>query len=783
MADKGGKFFVVETKTKDNKNRQQSTPDNEDGMGFYDDLYDDIWDGGHKDLCIKEKDLEYKGKDLGRHWTKSAKDCACVCKDDARCSFFTWRENYCYMKSSIGGRKRKLGAYSGNVNCCPGRGSGGPSAQCGLSHNACEECGYHVCEDSGKCKWIHGNGIPQDKWNTPIEVGVCYPKGPDNCGGLGYYECKNSKKCKLSHPSEKWRRLGLIEVCKPKGVGKCGEHGHSCKDCGYHECKDSKKCKWNRRGGGNLRPGQRGVCEPKGKGCKCNGVADLIGNGGECTDGKNGKWCYVNEHACDNGKKYNGKFYSTSPCKPCVCNGKEDLLGLGGSCKDSDFCYVDEDANCADSSPHNGKTISVNACKGCSCNGDADSHGLGGECTDGKNGRWCYVNENDCDNTKKYNGKFFSTTPCKSEHKKPCVCNGEEDLLGLGGSCKDSDYCYVDKDANCADSSTHNGKTVSKDACKASKQKWPALKTTFKKYNDQPRTSSEAKAAGWKLLSSCEGKFLGHRYANPADSSIVLIYDKAGYIAGTQSVVPLEQVRSSGLDYYNKPAYQLDRLLDQKEAYFTTLYFVDPDLICAGGRSQEDWESQGTGDRLVMQVGDTPDKLQNIPITSKKADMEVGVWYRHLCFPGMGEHYSQFNYKANQDCSSILPLQILFSKGVINGFMWGHTVDLPGDQWEHPDTETLTKIIDRPPSCLEEIVVNPGLSTMHHYFHNDPQLTSCTPNTQRNLASDEKGPKRTEKDQKGPNNQMSRGSVKQRTKRTKKETVAQTEKGPKGYNQ
>merc|ERR1719376_585355 len=31
----------------------------------------------------------------------------------------------------------------------------------------------------------------------------------------------------------------------------------------------------------------------------------------------------------------------------------------------------------------------------CSCNGDADSLGQGGECTDGKNGRWCYVNEHD----------------------------------------------------------------------------------------------------------------------------------------------------------------------------------------------------------------------------------------------------------------------------------------------------------------------------------------------------------------------------------------------------
>ena len=38
-------------------------------------------------------------------------------------------------------------------------------------------------------------------------------------------------------------------------------------------------------------------------------------------------------------------------------------------------------------------------------------------------------------------------------------------------------------------------------------------------------------------------------------------------------------------------------------AYLTTMYFVDPSIICAGGRTQEQFDSQGTGDRLVIQVG------------------------------------------------------------------------------------------------------------------------------------------------------------------------------------
>jgi len=271
-----------------------------------------------------------------------------------------------------------------------------------------------------------------------------------------------------------------------------------------------------------------------------------------------------------------------------------------------------------------------------------------------------------------------------------------------------------------------------------SAQKWPALKTTFSVnpfggFNDQPRTASEAEAAGWELIASCDGKFLGHRYANPADFSIVLVFDDAGYIAGTQSVIPLQYVDSTIVDYSGNPAYQLDMWYDQ-EAYFTTAYFVDPTLICGGGRSSDEWESQGTGDRLMVQVGETPDSLLNIPITREAADMETGVWYDHYCFIGMGDHYLQFNYQPDQDCFSVLPLQILFSEGVINGFVWQHTAMLPGDQWEHPDGTAISMIIDRPPPCVMELAVNPGLSTMHHYFYDYPWLTLCPLKHQRNLG-------------------------------------------------
>ena len=132
-------------------------------------------------------------------------------------------------------------------------------------------------------------------------------------------------------------------------------------------------------------------------------------------------------------------------------------------------------------------------------------------------------------------------------------------------------------------------------------QSWPALKTTFGSFWDQPRTSWDAESAGWILLGSCSDRFLGHRYGHPDDASIILIFDDAGFIAGTQSVVPLDKVDSSLVDMTRMAAYQLDTWFDVP-AYLTTVYFTDTDVICNGGRSQEQFDSEGTGDRLIVQV-------------------------------------------------------------------------------------------------------------------------------------------------------------------------------------
>jgi len=103
-------------------------------------------------------------------------------------------------------------------------------------------------------------------------------------------------------------------------------------------------------------------------GCNCNGLSDVLGKGGECSDGPRGRWCYVNKNGCKDEIRHNGKYVSLKACearqgKPCACNGETDFLGLGGSCDDS-FCYVDSDSSCSDVTVYNGRTISRSVCAG-----------------------------------------------------------------------------------------------------------------------------------------------------------------------------------------------------------------------------------------------------------------------------------------------------------------------------------------------------------------------------------------------------------------------------------
>jgi len=247
---------------------------------------------------------------------------------------------------------------------------------------------------------------------------------------------------------------------------------------------------------------------------------------------------------------------------------------------------------------------------------------------------------------------------------------------------------------------------------------WFNLKTKFPLYYDEPRTVEEAKSKNYVQIGDCNDKsnFQGIRYGRSRDEyDVATIYDVNGFIAGIQSVIPLDEVPEELVDYYaDNSWYQKGKYLD-KDVYFTTAYFVDPKIICKKGRTLEEFKKEGTGNTLTFQVGPNYGLLNRItpPIQEKNISEKGPVYYKHKCFVGMGNHYMRFNYKKNQDCKKVWPIQIMYKDNELNGFVWQHIGKFKGSRYEHPGGGPISLIVKDGPDCLYDYAKKGYVSTMH----------------------------------------------------------------------
>lgn len=227
----------------------------------------------------------------------------------------------------------------------------------------------------------------------------------------------------------------------------------------------------------------------------------------------------------------------------------------------------------------------------------------------------------------------------------------------------------------------------------------------------QPWVEAEAIEQGWQQISNdcSEGaSFPGSRYALANEeygANMVLIYDVNGFIAGMHSV--LLKKYSSGNWQSDSPWYRSDTIFGE-DAYLTTAYFVNPDVICTG-RTQSEFDVEGTGNTLQFLKGQ---ELETVPLDIDSTD--GSGWYKHFCLFNMGRHYFQLNHDTSAACdANLVPIQLMFQGGVLNGFVWQHVATIPGPLWETPGEKGVTAIIDRPPDCLFDLVKSPGVTTMH----------------------------------------------------------------------
>lgn len=105
----------------------------------------------------------------------------------------------------------------------------------------------------------------------------------------------------------------------------------------------------------------------------------------------------------------------------------------------------------------------------------------------------------------------------------------------------------------------------------------------------------------------------------------MLVFDGNGFIAGIQTIVPKDKALNDQYHQFSTDKFYQTGSFFGDEVYFATTYFVDPSIICNGGRTQSEFDNQGTGNLIAMQTGPTIADLHYPPLTQDDAMGSVNM--------------------------------------------------------------------------------------------------------------------------------------------------------------
>lgn len=210
-------------------------------------------------------------------------------------------------------------------------------------------------------------------------------------------------------------------------------------------------------------------------------------------------------------------------------------------------------------------------------------------------------------------------------------------------------------------------------------------------------------------------KFLGQRYWYKQDPALTLLFDTNGIIAGMQTSIPKATYTPS--DYLENRNF-----VDDGDYWTLTAYFVDPSIICAGGRTNDELSEQGTGTGLWLQWGPDPVK-DSILVPSSEDDVKKTPWKYGHCFWTMGNHY-WYNVTKDMDCGNYIPNCLMYNKGKLTAFCFSVNALLQSPRYEHPTNKQAKSFIDPVPDCFFTDPSFKKSSTMHVYLIDNPRTSS-----------------------------------------------------------
>ncbi|KAL9955110.1 hypothetical protein ACROYT_G036394 [Oculina patagonica] len=237
---------------------------------------------------------------------------------------------------------------------------------------------------------------------------------------------------------------------------------------------------------------------------------------------------------------------------------------------------------------------------------------------------------------------------------------------------------------------------------------WDELSVTWLKWEAIPLTVSDAVDKGWILRDECRGSayFHGKRYVRDADITLMLLFDANDKIAGIQTGISKSAFPPKALPWR-----------EEDDSYVITAYFKDPSLICSKKHSQ----ARSIGDRLLIQNVSKNYGFVQVPL------LEDGLfetaWTEGECFWSMGKLY-WYDLLNVTDCSSLFPVFLMYTNGVLNGFGWvlPHKLDSP--RFVHPTNVSYPYLFKNGtvPPCFWTA---DHLSLMHVYLDSNPFLNIC----------------------------------------------------------
>jgi charged multivesicular body protein 7 len=248
----------------------------------------------------------------------------------------------------------------------------------------------------------------------------------------------------------------------------------------------------------------------------------------------------------------------------------------------------------------------------------------------------------------------------------------------------------------------------------------PFSSTTFAAL---PRTVEEAQEWGWKADTSAGGcgvagtAFNGNRYTKDSDPGAMVLFDKQGKIAGIQAGIP----KTQSATYPGPQNSKYHVFNEEAKMWVVTAYFVDPSTICTTGRSQAEFETEGTGTQLSFQNGPTASSLMTIPMEESEVTTTT-KFVNGRCFYGMGQHY-WYQLSKTMSCDDTFPAFLLYNKGKLNGFGWAFNPNFDNSyRWEHPTRSVFGAFMQEVPDCLG---VDGPVSTLHVYMTDSPSTNFC----------------------------------------------------------